>query len=128
MTLVVLIASVANNLKMNNDYLQKFAKNLKRLRKEKGFTQDDLASDGISRSMVSLIEIAKTDLTVSKVKLLADTLGFIQEICLILNKLKGGGFSIRRLTFIEFDYFSFVLEVSLLFTPLFTPSSIASSS
>ena len=75
MTLVVLIASVAINLKMNNDYLQKFAKNLKRLRKEKGFTQDDLASDGISRSMVSLIEIAKTDLTVSKVKLLADTLG-----------------------------------------------------
>lgn len=75
MTLVVLIASVANNLKMNKDYLQKFAKNLKRLRKEKGFTQDDLASEGISRSMVSLIEIAKTDLTVSKVKLLADTLG-----------------------------------------------------
>ena len=75
MTLVVLIASVANNLKMNKDYLQKFAKNLKRLRKEKGVTQDDLASDGISRSMISLIEIAKTDLTVSKVKLLADTLG-----------------------------------------------------
>ena len=75
MTLVVLIASVANNLKMNKDYLQKFAKNLKRLRKEKGFTQDVLASEGISRSMVSLIEIAKTDLTVSKVKLLADTLG-----------------------------------------------------
>ncbi|MDE6139083.1 MAG: helix-turn-helix domain-containing protein [Candidatus Gastranaerophilales bacterium] len=60
---------------MNKDYLQKFAKNLKRLRKEKGLTQDDLASEGISRSMVSLVEIAKTDLTVSKVKLLADTLG-----------------------------------------------------
>ena len=75
MALVVLIASVANNLEMNKEYLQKFAKNLKRLRKEKGFTQDDLASEGISRSMVSLIEIAKTDLTVSKVKLLADTLG-----------------------------------------------------
>jgi len=73
-SLVVLIASVANNLKMNKVYLQKFANNLKRLRKEKGLTQDDLASDGISRSMVSLIEIAKTDLTVSKVKLIADTL------------------------------------------------------
>ena len=59
---------------MNKEYLQKFAKNLKKLRKEKGLTQDDLASDGISRSMVSLIEIAKTDLTVSKVKLIADTL------------------------------------------------------
>lgn len=74
MTLVVLIASVANNLKMNKDYLQKFANNLKRIRKEKGLTQDDLATEGISRSMVSLIEIARTDLTVSKVKLLADTL------------------------------------------------------
>ncbi len=75
MSLVVLIASVANNLKMNKEYLQKFANNLKRLRKEKGLTQDDLATDGISRSMVSLIEIARTDLTVSKVKLIADTLG-----------------------------------------------------
>lgn len=74
MTLVVLIASVANNLEMNKDYLQKFANNLKRIRKEKGLTQDDLATEGISRSMVSLIEIARTDLTVSKVKLLADTL------------------------------------------------------
>ena len=33
-----------------------------------------MASEGISRSMISLIEIAKTDLTVSKVKLIADTL------------------------------------------------------
>ncbi len=74
MTLAVLIASVANNLEMNKDYLQKFANNLKRIRKEKGLTQDDLATEGISRSMVSLIEIARTDLTVSKVKLLADTL------------------------------------------------------
>lgn len=75
MTLVVIIASVTNNLIMNKDYLQKFAKKLKQLRKEKGLTQDDLASDGISRSMVSLIEIARTDLTVTKVKMLADTLG-----------------------------------------------------
>lgn len=74
MSLVVLIASIANNLKIDKGYLQKFAKNLKRLRKEKGLTQDDLASDKISRSMISLIEIAKTDLTVSKVKIIADTL------------------------------------------------------
>lgn len=74
MILVVLITSIANNLKMDKGYLQKFAKNLKRLRKEKGLTQDDLASDKISRSMISLIEIAKTDLTVSKVKIIADTL------------------------------------------------------
>jgi len=59
---------------MDKEYLQKFAKNLKKIRKEKGLTQDDMASEGISRSMISLIEIAETDLTVSKVKLIADTL------------------------------------------------------
>ena len=37
-------------------------------------TQADLGSDKISRSMISLIEIAKTDLTVSKVKIIAETL------------------------------------------------------
>ena len=74
-TLVVINASIANNLKMDKEYLQKFANNLKKLRKEKGLTQDDLAvSEQISRSMISLIEIAKTDLTVSKVKIIADTL------------------------------------------------------
>lgn len=61
---------------MNKDYLQKFAKNLKRLRNEKSMSQDDLAvSDEISHSMISLIETAKTDLTVSKVKIIADALG-----------------------------------------------------
>lgn len=61
---------------MNKEYLQKFANNLKKLRKEKGLTQDDLAiSDKISRSMISLVEITKTDLTVSKVKTIADALG-----------------------------------------------------
>jgi len=59
---------------MNKRYLLKFAKNLKKLRKEKGLTQDDLATDKISRSMISLIETARTDLTVSKVKNIADTL------------------------------------------------------
>ena len=71
-TLVVINASIANNLEMDKEYLQKFANNLKKLRKEKGLTQDDLAvSEQISRSMISLIEIAKT---VSKVKIIADTL------------------------------------------------------
>ena len=73
-TLVVILASIANNSGMNKEYLQKFAKNLKHLRHEKGLTQDDLATEGISRSMISLIEIARTDLTVSKVKLIADIL------------------------------------------------------
>lgn len=76
MVLVVIIASMANNLKMNKEFLQKFANNLKRIRNEKNFSQDDLAvSDEISRSMISLIETVKTDLTVSKVKIIADALG-----------------------------------------------------
>lgn len=60
---------------MNKEYLQKFANNLKKIRNTKKLSQDDLAaSDEISRSMISLIETVKTDLTVSKVKLIADAL------------------------------------------------------
>lgn len=59
---------------MNKEYLQKFAKNLKRLRKEKGFTQDKMETENVSRSMISLIEIAKTDLTISTAKAIADSL------------------------------------------------------
>lgn len=59
---------------MNKEYLQKFANNLKRLRKERGLTQDDIESDNVSRSMISLIEIVKTDLTVSTAKAIADSL------------------------------------------------------
>lgn len=59
---------------MDKEYLQKFAKNLKRLRKERGITQDALESDNVSRSMISLIEIVKTDLTISTAKAIADSL------------------------------------------------------
>lgn len=59
---------------MNKDYLQKFAKNLKKLRTERGLTQEDLESDEVSRSMISLIEIVKTDLTISTAKAIADSL------------------------------------------------------
>ena len=60
---------------MNRDYLQKFANNLKRIRKLKGMTQDDLgAIDGISRSTIGMVETAKTDITLSKIKIIADVL------------------------------------------------------
>ena len=74
MSLVVDMASIANNFVMNKDYLQKFAKNLKKLRTERGLTQEDLESDEVSRSMISLIEIVKTDLTISTAKAIADSL------------------------------------------------------
>ncbi len=41
----------------------------------KGLTQDDLGVNGISRSMVSLVEIAQSDITASKLKIIADNLG-----------------------------------------------------
>ena len=75
MLLVEDIASIAHNLIMNKSYLEKLAKRIKSLRVEKGLTQDDLAVDGISRSMISLLEIAATDVTITKLKVIADNLG-----------------------------------------------------
>lgn len=60
---------------MDKAYLQKFAKHLKELRAKNNLTQDDLASsEKISRSMISLLETARTDITLSKLKIIADAL------------------------------------------------------
>lgn len=75
MSLVVNNASIAHNLFVNKDYLQKFAINLKRLRKQRKLTQEDLESENVSRSMISLIELVRTDLTISTAKAIADSLG-----------------------------------------------------
>ena len=75
MWLVVCNASIANNIKMNKTYLQKFAKHLVQLRKERNLTQDDLGVNGISRGMISLIELALSDTTITKLKIIADNLG-----------------------------------------------------
>ena len=72
--LVVYAISITNNLIMDKDFLQKLGKNIKSKRLAKGLTQDDLGVNGISRSMISLIEIAKTDITASKLKIIADNL------------------------------------------------------
>ena len=76
--LVVLVvdnASIANNFKMNKPFLEKLAKKLKTLRQERKLTQDDIGVNGVSRAMISLIELAKTDVTVTKLKIIADNLG-----------------------------------------------------
>jgi len=73
--LVVIIASIADNLIMDKVFLQKFAIRIKEIRKAKGLVQDDLDSDRISRSTVSNIEIARNDITLTKIKALADGLG-----------------------------------------------------
>ena len=60
---------------MDKKFLQKFANNLKKIRKQKGIKQDDFLNvEGISRSMISMVEIAKTDITLSKLKIIADVL------------------------------------------------------
>ena len=42
----------------------------------KNIKQDDfLAIDGISRSTIAMVETAKTDITLSKLKIIADVLG-----------------------------------------------------
>ena len=75
MSLIVSIISIADNFKMNKAYLQKFAKNLKNLRKIKGIKQDDFLNiEGISRSTVSMVETCKTDITLSQLKIIADVL------------------------------------------------------
>ena len=69
------LASKTKNYYMNKDYLLLFAKHLKSLREAKKFTQDDIGVNGISRSMISLLEIAGTDVTITKLKIIADNLG-----------------------------------------------------
>ncbi len=59
---------------MNKQYIEKLAKQIIKLRVEKGLTQDDLASEFVSRSMISLLETVRTDITVSKLKCIADSL------------------------------------------------------
>lgn len=75
MSLIFIIVSIADNIKMNKEFLQKFATNLKRIRKSKKIKQDDfLAVSGISRSTIAMVETAKTDITLSKLKIIADVL------------------------------------------------------
>ena len=68
--------NIVDNKGMDNEYLKKFAQNLKKIRKEKNIKQDDfLDVNGISRSTIAMVETAKTDITLSKLKIIADVLG-----------------------------------------------------
>ena len=85
--LILYNVSITDNNKMDKEFLQKFAKNLKKIRKEKNLKQDDfLAINGISRSMIALVETAKTDITLSKLKIIADVLGVEPKDLLDFNK------------------------------------------
>lgn len=74
--LIFINISITDNKEMDKTFLQKFAKNLKRIRKEKCIKQDDfLDIDGISRSTIAMVETAKTDITLSKLNIIANVLG-----------------------------------------------------
>ncbi len=74
--LIFRIINKVDNKKMDNEYLKKFAKHLKQIRKEKNIKQDDfLDVNGISRSTIAMVETGKTDITLSKLKIIADVLG-----------------------------------------------------
>ena len=61
---------------MDSEYLKKFARQLKKIRKEKNIKQDDfLDVEGISRSTIAMVETAKRDIPPSKLKIIADVLG-----------------------------------------------------
>lgn len=58
---------------MNKPLLRKLAKRIKELRKERGFTQDDLSfRSNIARSTLGNIETAKNDVVFSKINQLAE--------------------------------------------------------
>ena len=58
---------------MDKVLLRKLAKRIKELRKEHGFSQDDLSfHSGIARSTLGNIETAQNDVVFSKIKKLAN--------------------------------------------------------
>lgn len=76
MSLILKNINIIDNKKMNQEYLKKFAHHLKELRKKKQIKQDDfLDVHGISRSTIAMVETGKTDITLSKLKIIADVLG-----------------------------------------------------
>ena len=60
---------------MNKSFIEQLAKSIKIKREQNNLTQDAIGINGVSRSMVSLLELAKTDVTVSKLKIIADNIG-----------------------------------------------------
>lgn len=75
-SLVEKIVSMIDNFFMDKLFLEKVASRIKLLRKKKGLSQDDLACDAeVSRSTISMLEIVRTDITLSKIKKIAEALG-----------------------------------------------------
>ena len=60
---------------INQDKLLKFGRNLARIRKERGFTQEELAfQSGLSLSQIARIETGAINTTLNTVFIICDTL------------------------------------------------------
>ena len=60
---------------MDKLFLKKVGNRIKSLRKEKGLSQEALACDAnVARSTISMIETAQNDITLSKMKKIAEAL------------------------------------------------------
>ncbi len=60
---------------MDKLFLRKVGSRIKSLRKAKGLSQEELACDAdVSRSTISMIETAQNDITLSKIKKIAEAL------------------------------------------------------
>lgn len=73
--LVVYFASATKILNMNKQFVLKLGTKIKAIRESKKLTQDDIGINGVSRSMISLLELGLTDITSSKLKIIADNMG-----------------------------------------------------
>ncbi len=81
MWLVVYFASTTKNLFMNKQFVLKLGTKIRSIRESKNLTQDDIGINGVSRSMISLLELGLTDITSSKLKIVADNMGVkVQEL------------------------------------------------
>lgn len=75
-SLILRCVNLVDNKTMDEEYLKKFARHLKELRRKKRIKQDDfLDVNGISRSTIAMVETGKTDITLTKLKIIADVLG-----------------------------------------------------
>ncbi len=60
---------------MDKELLRKIAKRIKKLRKSKNYTQDDLSAlSNIARSTIGNLETAQNDIVLSKLKKITDAL------------------------------------------------------
>jgi len=72
-TAVCIFVVVADNYRMDKYLLRKLGTRIKELRKQYGYTQDDLAAiSDIARSTIGNIETASNDVTFSKLGRLAN--------------------------------------------------------